>query len=92
MLVILIFLNFFLKFLAENIDTKENQRKNTNANRNMNNQMNNYNNNMPTTNGEKCDGCFDGYAVCFCITCEKIFCKMCEDQIHIVPSNRQHER
>ncbi len=41
---------------------------------------------------EKCDGCFDGIAICFCVNCEKIFCRMCEEQIHIVPSNRLHER
>lgn len=42
--------------------------------------------------GERCDGCFEGLGVCFCVNCEKIFCRMCEDQIHIVPSNRNHER
>jgi hypothetical protein len=42
--------------------------------------------------GERCDGCFDGEGQCFCVNCEKIFCKMCEDQIHVVPSNRLHER
>ena len=56
------------------------------------NNINNTNMNMTNMNGEKCDGCFEGYAVCFCVNCEKIFCKMCEDQIHIVPSNRHHER
>ena len=41
---------------------------------------------------EKCDGCYEREGVCFCICCEKIFCALCEEQIHIVPSNRQHER
>jgi hypothetical protein len=41
---------------------------------------------------DNCDGCFEGDGVCFCVNCEKIFCKMCEEQIHVVPINRGHER
>jgi hypothetical protein len=43
-------------------------------------------------NTERCDGCYDREAQCFCLNCEKIYCKLCEDQIHIVPNNRLHER
>lgn len=41
---------------------------------------------------ERCDGCFDGDAQIFCVNCEKIFCRDCENQIHVVPFNRLHER
>ncbi len=41
---------------------------------------------------EKCEGCFDLDGNCFCVSCEKIFCKACEDQIHIIPIYKTHER
>ena len=41
---------------------------------------------------EKCEGCFEIDGVCFCVACEKVYCKMCEAQIHMVPSNMNHER
>ena len=41
---------------------------------------------------ERCDGCFDGDAQIFCVNCEKVFCQDCEEQIHVVPVNRLHER
>lgn len=50
------------------------------------------NNNRSQMELERCDGCFDGEGTCFCINCEKIYCKICEDQIHVVPINRLHER
>jgi hypothetical protein len=59
----------------------------TNTNTNFNNP--NKNRNMPV---EKCEGCFDLDGVCFCVNCEKIFCKSCEDQIHIIPIYKSHER
>lgn len=45
---------------------------------------------LPRT--ERCDGCYDGEGICFCVNCEKIFCRMCDDQIHFIPSNKIHER
>lgn len=42
--------------------------------------------------GETCDGCYDGDATCFCVNCEKIYCKVCEDQIHVVSVNRNDEK
>lgn len=61
-----------------------------NNNLNLNNiQMNNK---VIPRNEERCDGCFDGEGHIFCVNCEKIYCKDCEDQIHIVPVNRLHER
>ena len=41
---------------------------------------------------EKCDGCFDGEGLWFCNNCEKIYCKNCEEQLHMVPANRNHDR
>ena len=41
---------------------------------------------------EKCEGCFQGDAFCFCSTCGKLYCKICDDQLHIVPAYRHHER
>jgi hypothetical protein len=58
------------------------------------NQMQNqsYLNQQNQNRFERCDGCYEGIGNCFCVNCEKIFCKICEDQIHIVPINRNHER
>ena len=41
---------------------------------------------------EKCEGCFQGNGVVFCTECGKIYCKTCEDQLHVIPSFRNHER
>lgn len=41
---------------------------------------------------EKCTGCFDRDASIFCIQCEKLFCKTCEDLMHIIPSFKGHSR
>ena len=74
----------------QNRDTSGINLVNNNVNNYRNYQNNSNNdNNYPT---ERCDGCFDKGGVCFCINCEKIFCKICEDQIHVVPINRSHER
>lgn len=40
----------------------------------------------------RCDGCFEGEAVVFCKDCSKQYCKICEDQIHIIPVHRNHQR
>lgn len=49
-------------------------------------------NNMQYDQKEKCEGCYEGDGVVYCTNCGKIYCKICEDQIHVVPSNRLHER
>jgi len=54
--------------------------------------MNFYNKNKRVFPTEKCEGCFDSDGVCFCVNCEKIFCKACEDQIHVIPIYKSHER
>lgn len=41
---------------------------------------------------EKCDGCFEADAVCYCKECEKSYCSLCENQIHVVPAYRNHQR
>lgn len=41
---------------------------------------------------EKCEGCFENDGTCFCVVCEQILCKVCENTIHSVPINMSHER
>jgi len=41
---------------------------------------------------EKCEGCFELDGNCFCLHCEKVYCKTCEDHIHNIPVNSNHER
>ena len=67
----------------------------TNQNNNITNSPNDYYNNLPKTQNQpqsllsplqskdKCDGCFEGEGTCFCTNCGKIYCKICEDQIHM---------
>ena len=40
----------------------------------------------------KCDGCFENDAFVFCEDCEKNYCQKCDEQLHIVPSYRNHAR
>jgi hypothetical protein len=67
-----------------------------NFNNNYYNQLSNNNNNI--TNNEnnpslkKCDGCYQGDSSVYCTNCDKFFCKICDDQIHVVPFNRSHIR
>ena len=56
---------------------------------NINKENINTNNNI---NKEKCDGCFLPEALYYCFQCKKQYCGICDNQIHIVPSNRNHER
>ena len=50
------------------------------------------NNNNPPIFQEKCEGCFQGDGIIFCTECGKIFCKTCDDQLHVIPSFRNHIR
>ena len=53
--------------------------------------MNNIFNNMKNaTNVIKCDGCYENDAVIFCEQCEKNYCNLCDEQIHVVPSYQSH--
>ena len=63
--------------------------------RNMNYNSNDPNNNLSSSNqifAEKCEGCFQGDGIIFCSECGKIYCKTCDDQLHVIPSFRNHER
>ena len=40
----------------------------------------------------KCDGCFENDAAVFCEDCDKNYCQKCDEQLHIVPSYRNHTR
>ena len=82
------------------IITKEEQEKIEKANLIQNLSLNNQPhlstfqlNNIPIpTFQEKCEGCYQGDGVVFCTECGKIFCKTCDDQLHVIPSFRNHER
>ena len=50
------------------------------------------NNNPQMNMKEKCEGCFEADGIVYCANCGKTYCKTCQDQIHIVPANRLHER
>jgi len=58
---------------------------------NINNNNNNINNNKNIIN-ENCEGCFSNFGHCFCSDCSKIYCKICDDQLHIIPAFRNHQR
>ena len=55
----------------------------------MNNQLSNINLNLKK---EKCDGCYSPEGIFFCNQCLKLYCQKCDDQIHRVPFNNNHER
>ena len=48
--------------------------------------------NIPMNTFDKCEGCFQGDGYCFCTNCGKIYCKICDDQLHVVPAYRSHDR
>ena len=50
------------------------------------------NNTIMNQLSERCEGCFQGEGICFCSECGKIYCKTCDDQLHVIPSYRTHER
>lgn len=41
---------------------------------------------------EQCDGCYSHTGEIYCSSCEMVLCNACEEQIHIIPSNQNHER
>ena len=48
--------------------------------------------NPPQLIQEKCEGCYQGDGILFCNECGKIFCKTCDEQLHVIPSFKDHER
>ena len=48
--------------------------------------------NININNNIKCDGCFENDALVFCEECSKNYCQKCDDQLHIIPSFRNHNR
>ena len=40
----------------------------------------------------KCDGCYEGDAICYCVQCGQYYCKICDEQIHIIPANSNHQK
>ena len=49
-------------------------------------------NNASIAIAQKCEGCFQGEGAIFCAECGKIYCKTCDDQFHVIPAYRNHER
>ena len=74
-----------------NIDNKTETKSNLSTN--LLNTEHNMNNNMINNNTiEKCEGCFQGEGAVYCSNCGKVYCKICDDQLHIIPAYRTHER
>ena len=71
-----------------NIDNKTETKSNLSTN--LFHTEHNINNNNNTI--EKCEGCFQGEGSVYCTNCGKVYCKICDDQLHIVPAYRTHER
>lgn len=59
----------------------------------MNSQEINQQKQIPQNISNKCEGCFQGEGYVFCITCGKVFCRICDDQLHnLIPAFKSHER
>lgn len=41
---------------------------------------------------EKCEGCYFNEGYVYCTNCEKTYCKKCEEQLHIIPRMKTHNR
>ena len=44
------------------------------------------------TNNIKCDGCYENEAIVFCDECNKCYCQKCDEQLHVIPSYRNHNK
>jgi hypothetical protein len=51
-----------------------------------------YESKIDKNKGNICEGCFKMDAYKSCVTCGKIYCKMCDFQIHIGKQNSDHKR
>lgn len=54
--------------------------------------INQINNNIINNNEIKCDGCFENEAIILCEECNKCYCQKCDEQLHIVPSFKNHNK
>ena len=64
---------------------------NNNFNANNNNILNN-SNSQQNYFGQKCEGCYNGDAICYCEECNKLYCNICDEQVHIIPALSNHIR
>ena len=82
------------KSKEENTEINDNKTETkSNLSTNLLNTEHNMNNNMINNNTiEKCEGCFQGEGAVYCSNCGKVYCKICDDQLHIIPAYRTHER
>jgi len=81
------------------IDEQNNLKQNLSGNNttkiynpNINNNITNNNINNKNIIQENCEGCFSNIGHCYCSDCGKIYCKICDDQLHIIPAFRNHSR
>ena len=66
---------------------------NINITETQTNNLNNISNINPKKYPQmKCDGCYEGDAICYCVQCGQYFCKICDEQIHIIPANNNHQK
>ena len=81
---------------TNNLDPKnfENPINNNINNMNFNNNINLFQSQSlnPQNNIQKCDGCYENDATCYCKECDKSLCNMCDNQIHIIPAFKNHIR
>ena len=77
-------------YLNNNNNNFYNSLNNNNSNININNTENNTNNN--SINNIKCEGCYTNDSIVFCKECNKNLCQICENQIHVIPLFKEHER
>ena len=54
--------------------------------------LNNNNLNIPISNMQKCEGCFNTEILSFCKECGRAYCTKCDNQIHLVPAYKNHQR
>ena len=80
-----------VNLIEEQNNLKQNLSGKNTTNININNNINNNNNNKNIIT-ENCEGCFSNLGHCFCSDCSKIYCKICDDQLHIIPAFRNHQR
>ena len=76
-------------YLNNNNNNFYNSLNNNNSNININTENNTNNNNI---NSIKCEGCYTNDSVVFCKECNKNLCQICENQIHVIPLFKEHER
>ena len=74
------------------LSSPNNNNNNFNVNNNNNNNILNNSNSQQNYFGQKCEGCYNGDAICYCEECNKLYCNICDEQVHIIPALSNHIR